>query len=253
MQKVEFKVGEEVYFLRMPNGKLRREAREYKDKVFKREMLKADAIFNHQVYNLLKTHGIWTEEKENRLKEVAIAIDEKLRLLSRGKTEQVPTIERLREIIIKEVRPLRFEQFALIGESRQFDDVTVESIANRSEIEYLTCFSLFTETDDHVYSSIDDFYAKIDEKYTQEGMSELNILIGNVNKNWQMDLPENKLLKKHGLINENGDYLLNGKIVDYEGRPLNEKGFLVNEAGEQVNEDGLRIDDNGEVIDYTDF
>ncbi len=263
MQKLEFKVkvGDEElgYFVRLPNGKLRKEAREYKNKVFKQEAFKVDengqstAIFNHQVYNLLKSHGIWTDEKDERLKEVSKQLEEKLRLLSKGKTDAVPTADKLREMIIKEVKPLRYEQFSLLSESRQFDNITVESLSNQAEIDYLTAHSTFTELDEEVYSSINDFYAKASEPYTDEALTSINIIIGNSNKNWIMDLPENKLLKKCGFMNEEGQYVLDGALVNSEGKKINDKGFLINEEGVQVNEDGDVIDDNGELVKFNDF
>lgn len=263
MQKLDFKVkvdGEENgYFVRLPSGKLRKEAREYKDKIFKREAFRVDengkstAIFNHQVYNLLKSHGIWTDEKDERLKEVSKLIEDKLRLVSKGKTDAVPTIDKLRDIVIKEIKPLRYEQFSLLSESRQFDNITVEFLANKAEIDYLTAYSTFTEYDDPVYSSIEDFYAKETEVYTDEAVNNINIIIGNSNKNWIMDLPENKLLKRHGLMNDEGQYLLNEQIVNADGKKINDKGFLVNDEGKPVNEDGDLIDDEGELLEVNDF
>lgn len=267
MSKVDFKVttkvdGQDVvteYYINTPSGKLRKEAREYKDRVFKREMFKVDengkniAVLSNQVYNLLKSHGVWTDDQEARLKEVTKQIEDKLNLVSKGKSEDVPTIERLREIIIKEIKALRVEQFDLVGKSRQMDNITVESIANTAETDYLTAFSTFDADGELVFKSLDDYYTKISEPLTEEANTQLQIVIGYINPNWLLELPENKLLKKHGLIDDKGNYLLNGVKVNADGKPVNDKGQLINEAGERINEYGDRLKDNGDLLDEVPF
>lgn len=263
MQKAEFKVKsgdeEKGYYVNMPSGKHRKEAREYKDRVFKREMLKVDengkniAVLSNQVYNLLKSHGVWTDEKEARVKEVSKLIEDKLRLVSKGKSEQVPTVEKLREIIVKEIKPLRIEQFELLGQSRQMDNLTVESVAAEAEIDYLVTQCTFDSDGERVYADLDDYQIKKNEPYTDEAINQLQILIGNANPNWLLDLPENKILKKYNLIDDKGNYIVNGVRVNSDGKPINEKGYLINEAGEQINEYGDRIDDEGNILDVVPF
>jgi len=263
MQKSEFtvKVGdtEQAYYVSMPSGKQRKEAREYKDRVFKREMLKIDengkniAVLSNQVYNLLKTHGVWTDEKEARVKELTKLIDEKIRLVSKGKSEAIPTVEKLREVVVKEIKPLRSEQFELLGQSRQMDNLTVESLAAEAEIDYLVAHCTFTSEGELVYSSLDDYYGKTNEPYTEEANIKLQILIGNINPNWIMDLPENKILKKYNLIDDKGNYIVGGVRVNSDGHPINEKGYRINAANEQINEYGDRIDDEGNILDSVDF
>ncbi len=271
MSKVDFKVttkvdGQDVvseYYINTPSGKLRKEAREYKDRVFRREMFKTDengkniAVLSHQVYNLLKSHGVWTDEQEARLKEVTKQIDEKLNLVSKGKSADVPTIERLREIIIKEIKALRVEQFDLVGKSRQMDNITVEAIANAAETDYLTAYCTFYNDDEHrgqlVFTSLDDYYAKATEPYAEEANIQLQTVIGYINPNWLLELPENKLLKKYGLIDDKGNYLLDGVKVNADGKKVNDKGQLINDAGERINEYGDRLNDDGELLDVTPF
>ncbi len=100
---------------------------------------------------------------------------------------------------------------------------------------------------------MEDFYAKETEPYTDEAVSSVNVIIGNSNKNWIMDLPENKLLKRHELMNDKGEYVLDGVLVNSDGKKINEKGFLVNKDGKQVNEDGDLIDDEGELLEVNSF
>lgn len=263
MQKTEFKVkidGEDKGFtVRLPSGKLRKEAREYRQLVFKKKMFEVDengkntAVLASKAYNTLKEMGVWTDEKEARVVELAKLIDEKLHLLSKGKSEQVPNALKLREIIIKEVKPMRSEQFELLGQSKQLDSVTVESIADEAEIDYLVSKSTFNDDLSPTFTSLEDLYSKVDEEYAKEARTQLQILIGMFNPNWFSDLPENKLLKKHNFIDEKGNYIIDGKLVNSDGKPINDKGQLVNENGEAVNDYGDLVNEEGDIIGAADF
>ena len=263
MQKAEFKVKvgyEEVeYSVKMPNGKLRREADEHRALIFKKKMFEVDengkntAVLASKAYNTLKEMGAWTDEKEARVIELGKLIEEKLRLLSKGKSDKVPTVQKLREIIIKEIKPLRAEQFDLLAQSKQLDSITVESIANEAEIDYLVAKCTYNQDLSLTFSSLDDYNSKSNEEYAREAKTQLQILMGIYNPNWYNELPENKMLKKHGFVNDKGQYVIDGNLVNSEGKRINDKGFLINDDGEQINEYGDLIDDEGNIKDAQDF
>ncbi len=266
MQKAEFKVKvgdeEKTFVVRMPTSKQRAEAREYKNRVFKREMFKLDengknaAILSNQVYNLMKANGIWTDEKEQEIKDITKKIEEMIRLLSKGKSDEVPTLEKFREIIVKEVKPLRAKQFELLGESRQYESLTVESIAGQAETDYLVFKCTYDQTDgadDQVFSSIEDVQTRSTEQVAQDAEIQLGILIGTINPNWVMELPENKLLKKKGFVDEKGRYILAGKLVNSDGKSINEDGYLIDGDGNLINDFGDKIDKEGNILGDTPF
>lgn len=261
MQKLEFKVkvGEEEknFVVRLPDGKLRKKAREEKARFFRLNALKEDCIFAHQIPDILKKKGLWSEQKEEEIQKVSRSIEELVRKLSKGKTESVPTKEVLKDIVLKEIKPLRNRQLELLGERSQLDSLSIESQAEQAEFNYLVANSTYyneVEKDGPVYSSVDDYIERADEPYSEEAGKKLAELIGNSNPNWYAELPENKLLIKHGFMNAEGKYIdKDGNLVNSEGKRINTLGYLVNENGEQVDSYGNKIDDEGNVIEYTEF
>ena len=258
MKKVEFtvKVGDEEvgYNVRMPDGKMRKKARELKTDYFRKEVFKDGVVFTHQLQDLLKRKGLWSDEKEEEIKTVTRDIEDKIKLLSKGKSEKVPNPQVLREIIVKEVKPLRNKQLQLLTERSQLDDLSIENASQQLEVDYLISECTYTAGDDKVFQSLEDYESRKDEPYAEEAGRKLSELIGLTSSNWVMDLPENKLLIKHKFMNTNGIYLdPQGNFISSDGRPVNEQGYFINSENEIIDDNGNRITENGEIIDYTEF
>lgn len=264
MKKVEFKITvdgvENTYFVREPSDKIRRLAGEYKAEVFKREAFKKDAIFAEQVTSLMREKGIWTDADEAELLAVSKELDEKLALLSKGKTKEVPTVSDLRRMVIEDVKALRAKQFRLLAKSNKYHEITVEAITEEAENDYLTAFCTFTEGDDPAFTSEADTsvpsleaYLNSNEDLKIEAGRQVAILLGTNDPDWALKLPENKILQKHKLLDDKGFYVLNGVRVNSDGKPINDKGQLVNDKGELVDDNGNLITENGEPVDYTKF
>ncbi len=267
MKKTEFSVkvkGEEQKFIiREPGDRLKREASEHKAEVFKREAFKKDengkliAVFADQVYNLMREKGLWSDEDEAELKKVSEELDSKIALLSKGKTAEVDTVAKLRDVVINQVKELRSKQFKLLAKSNKFHEISVEAVCNEAENDYLTCFSTFSVNEESggdgpAFTSLED-YKNADPDLKEEASRQMAIMLGTNDPDWFLKLPENKILLKHKLIDEKGHYILNGVRVNIDGKKINEKGFLINDNGEPIDENGNLTDENGEPLDYTPF
>lgn len=258
MQKAEFKVkvgDEEVgYYVVLPDGQTRKEAREFKADYFRKNAFKEGVYFTHQIQDLLKKKGLWSDDKEEEIKKVTRDIDDKIKLLQRGKSEKVPTKAALREIVIKEVKPLRTRQLELLSERSQLDGLSLESEAQQLELDYLVVKSTFTDMQDKVYKSLEDYKEKSDEPYTEAAGRELAKLIGFSNPDWFVTLPENALLIKHKFMNSKGLLIdEEGNTISADGKRIDDEGYYINENNERVDSDGARINSDGEQIDFVPF
>ncbi len=258
MQKAEFKVkvgDEEVgYYVVLPDGKTRKQAREVKADYFRKNAFKEGIYFTHQIQDLLKKKGLWSDEKEEEIKTVTKQIEDKLKLLQKGKSEAVPNKDKLREIVVKEVKPLRTKQLELLSERSQLDSLSLESESQQLELDYLVVQSTYTEMGDKVFQSLSEYKEKEDEPYTEAAGRELAKLIGMSNPDWFKDLPENKLLIKYKFMNEKGNYIdIDGNLISSDGKRINDKGYYINEAGEQIDDAGNKINDEGEVTEFVEF
>ena len=258
MQKTEFKVkvGDEElgYVVRLPDSKLRKSAREYKNDFFRKNAFKEGVYFQHQIQDLLKKKGLWTDEKEEEIKRVSREIEDKLKTLQKGKSESVPTAEALKEIIVKQVKPLRNKQLELLAERSQLDSLSLESEAQQIELDYLVAASTYTDMDDKVFSSIEDFREKEDTPYAEMASRKLAELIGLSNPNWLTELQENKLLIRHKFMNAEGRYIdKDGNFVSSDGKPVDKDGYYINAEGKRIDEDGNLINEDGEITEFTPF
>lgn len=258
MQKVEFKVkvGEEEqgYVVKLPDGKLRKKARELKADHFRKEAFKEGTVFTYQIPELLKRKGLWSDEKDEELKRLSKEIEEKLRGLSKGKTPQVPTKDILRSIILNEIKPLRTRQLELFSERSQLDSLSIESEAQQLEIDYLVVESTYTDMDDKVYEDLPDYKSRSDEPYTEIAGQKLVELMGLSDSNWAVSLPENKLLIKYKFMNEKGQYINeDGDLISADGKRIDSDGYYLNENNERIDEWGNAVDEKGEVILIEEF
>lgn len=264
VKKSEFKVNidgvEEVYFVRQPSDKIQRQAAEYKAEVFKREAFKPTAVFADQVYSLMREKGIWTDSDEAELKRVSKELEDKLTLLSKGKTKEIPTVADLRRVIVDDVKKLRAEQFKLLAKSNRYHDITVEAITEEAENDYLTAHCTFTEGDTFAFASQEDptvasldAYINANDTLKFESARQVAILMGTNDPDWALKLPENKILQKHKLLDEKGFYVSNGVRVNADGKPVNDKGQLINDKGDLVDNEGNIINEEGEPVEYTAF
>lgn len=262
MQKVEFTVkvdGEDKTFLvRMPDSKMRRKAKELKNEFFAKKAFEPDTVFANQVHELVKKKGLWSDAKDEEIKQVSKDIEEKIRLVSKGKSEKVPNRDALRKIIVDEVKPLRSKQLQLLAERSQLDDISLENAAQQLEIDYLISECTYEESGGDlgakVFSSLEDYKLKADEPYSEEAGRKLSELIGLSNPNWLVDLPENKILIKEKLMNDKGFYLnKDGDLISVDGKRINDKGFYIDADGNQVDSNGDKVNDEGDIIEYNSF
>ncbi len=258
MQKTEFtvKVGEEdkKFAVRLPDGKLRKKAREVKADYFRKNALKDTTIYQHQIQDLLKKKGLWSDEKEEEIKTVTRQIEDKLRLLSKGRSVEVPDTNKLREVVIKEVKPLRNKQLELLGERSQLDGLSIQSESEQVEFDFLLSESLYDELDERVFKSLEDYQTRTDEPFCEEAGRKLAELMGMSNPKWFEELPENKLLIKHKFLNTDGRYTdKDNNLVNAEGKRVDKDGYLLNEEGKRVDEYNNLLDDKGEIVGYVPF
>ncbi len=258
MKKVDFSVkvnDEELsYFVREPDAQTKKRARELKLDYFRENAFKEGTVFSHQILDLLKKKGLWSDEKEEEIKSVTRELEEKIRFVSKGKSADIPTKDVLREKIVKEIKPLRTKQLELYSERAQLDSLSIESAAQQLEFDYLVTNCTRTNMDDVVYKSLDDYKAKADEPYTELAGKKLAELIGQSDPEWWTKLPENKLLIKCKFMDAKGRYLNSkGELVNLDGKRINEDGFLINDKDEPIDEFGNLINSEGEVIGFVDF
>lgn len=132
------------------------------------------------------------------------------------------------------------------------DQQTAEAQADNARFNYYVASGLVYNEGERegqpVFRDLDDYLEHAGEPHAVAAATELmKLLMGD---DWRRKLPEYAFLLKYGFVDEQLRLIdpRSKKLIDTEGRPINEKGFLLNEAGEPVNEQGDRIDEEGNLL-----
>jgi len=210
--------------------------------------IKGGAILRDALDSLLREQGIWNDEKQNELIKLSKELDEIIIELKKGKSGQYKKMSEARKAAVR-ARQLRFAQNTLLSESRKLDTYTAESQAEQGRFDYLASVCL-KSGGERAFSSLDDYLEKSTEEWVKKCALELSYyLYPALERDWQDKLPENRFLKKYGMVNDDGS-LVNkeGKLVDENFKRINEEGRWVDEEGNLVNLDGKKIDEDGDEI-----
>ena len=129
----------------------------------------------------------------------------------------------------------------------EMDSKTVEGISENERLQYLIYATMvYKDTGKRFFNSFAEFTtSKID--VSEAATAVLNKIYG-LDKIEQDDPIEIKTMKRFGLMNEKGQFIKDGHLVDEDGRRINDKGHYLDEDGNRVNKFGQRIDDDGNFI-----
>lgn len=199
--------------------------------------LHAAAIFNRarktgvclrtQIDDWLEEQSIWSKEDRKKVQELEKSIEEKIEKLKKGKDENGESMKlsEARKLAL-EIKMERWRYNIYQLQKRTYDQYTVEGQTENARFDYIASLCILDEEGKRLFKSVDDYYEMADESYINEAAGKLaNIMFGN--ENYEKDLPENKFLLKHNLVND--------------------KGELINKKGEKINFDGNVVTENEKV------
>jgi hypothetical protein len=177
-------------------------------------------LLRSQVTDFLKSTGVWTQEDEDKIEQLNTEIDDLLAKLrkgglkvSEGRKLAIDTMEKRKDIV------------RISGKRQIFDDTTIEAFAENEKIDYLVYIcTVYADTGENYWNSFEDMKNdKLSHAYRSAAVAAYNVIY-NVNPEFEKRLPENRWLKKYGLIDDELNYLdrKTGKKVDRSGKPIEE-------------------------------
>lgn len=230
--------GKEVtYVIKKPNQKEITEAKIYSNKVAvnmlaEAEKSKTKVILRSQLDDMKERLGIWNKDKDELLDSIDKGITLKLRKLTNGgKKTRKECLE-----LANEISKLRGQKFELLLESRQLDELTLESTVENSNFDYLVSVCVRDEEGNNVFSSVEDYLEKKNNDLFVSCAAKLASMLYEYDDNMIKNLPENKFLNKLG-------------IIDADLRPVDKNGNFISQDGKRVNKDGRYVDENGDFVD----
>lgn len=229
------KVGDKevAFLLRTPSVKDKQEAQRVHNKAFQSALLNGDLV-RSKLDDMLRAQNLWDDTKQAEFKTVTSEIlDLEFKLKKGGIKKSVARSYCL------QLWQLRDQLRQLISIRNQYDNLTADAQGENAYDNYMVAVCT-------VYKDSGQPYFKSYDDYLNQGESEVALKAANmylhikygISENYELQLPENQILKKL-------------KLIDKDGRLVNDKGELVDADGKRIDEDGYRLDDNGNRLDFS--
>ena len=241
-----------TYNIVRPNAKQNSDAQIESNKAFAEAVAKK-APPRSKLRQIMEDAGVWSKDDDKKVKDLQDKLFDAEKKLARGAKSGLNKSEARKSAL--DMRVWRNDLLSLRLREIEYDNRSAESIADNAKFDYLVSVCTLDAEGNKVFSSLDDYYDKADEKYASECAKTLSeILYSDID--FAKDLPETNFLKKYKFADDKGR-LINekGKLIDSEGRLINEDGYYVDEYGARVDRDGNLLDDKGNIVadDFEEF
>jgi hypothetical protein len=238
---------EKVIYVKKPSPKETAEAKIYSN-IFATRLLntkdtngKPAIILRSQVDERLRALDVWSEKDEQDIKALAKEISTNERKLLVGGIKKSEG----RAIAI-EIIKLRQKQDEIFSKRGELDRITLESQIEQASFDCLVSLCLLSENGQRIFSSTEDYLNNVAQPYCYDGALKLSEIIYGKNEDPRKKLVEWQFLQKYGFVNENLEFVKDGKKIDAEtGLFVNDKGRYVDEFGNYINASGERINEDG--------
>ena len=207
-----------------------------------------------ELEKFMKEQNIWDDDKDKEQQKIISEIGQLERqLYVSGNGGKKLKASEGKNIAI-EMRIKRNELRDLIAEKMSLEQNTAESISDNSKFEYLVANCTFYENGQKVYTSLEDYQNRADDKLAFTVASSLAAMIYSVDKDFEAKLPENKFLKMFNFVNDDLN-LVNkeGDTVDLDGKRIDRNGYWLNDEGQRVDKDGNVLDENGNYVPTVEY
>ena len=228
------------YVIKPVNAAASIEAQKIYNKAFKRS-IEEGAILKKSLEDHMRRQGLWDdskqEEYESLLKKSA-GIEYKIKNGEYKKASEV----RDKSIELKKIRN---QLTSLLMIRNSMDSTTADGHADNERFFYLVTACIYDyETQKPVYTSLDDYHERSETELAGKCASEFANFAYGLEENYEDKLIENKILKKLGLLDEEGH------LTNKKGERVDLDGNLLNSDGARIDKDGNRIDiNNNPIID----
>lgn len=202
-------------------------------------------LSRQQLDQYLNDLGIWTEKEIRQFLQLQLELRSLELKLKAGGIK----ISEAKNIALT-MKTKRAALLVLYSRRSQFDEITIESMADNKKFKFLiTKCIVVDETDMPFFASIEDYETKQNEKSAIDAATALAGYLYGYNKQTEANLVENKWLQQFNFADEHGRLIDNcGRLIDIDGRLINNDGRFIDEQGKFVDNQGRPIDENGDFI-----
>jgi hypothetical protein len=227
-----------------PSYKVQNQASLLRTRTFA-EAVKSGSILRTELDHYMKDRGMWDEEKQKQLEQYDNKINELTLKLKKGGIK----LSDGRSIAL-EIKKLRGARRDLLVDRTSLDSNTAEGQSENESLNYLVSRCIvYNDSGEPYFKTYEEFLENRNNTIARAGFSAYIELISDISLDFENTLPENNFLRKYKFIDEKGRFInKEGKLVDVDGRLVDEKGRWVNTEGKYVDKDGNLIDDDGNYL-----
>ncbi len=187
----------------------------------------------------LLSRGVWSEESSKRFTDIAVELRNLEVKLRQGGMKVLEG----REHAIR-MFELREEQIKIYQERKQYDSLTIESLAEEHKLSFILSKCTFREDGKTFYfSTLDECINKNAEVASIQAATILFNMIYQTGEDVMDKMYEINWLQKYDLMDDKK------RLVNKEGQLVSKENELVNDVGLLIDGDGKRIDMLGHKID----
>ncbi len=240
--------------IKRPNNNLLKASDRERARVWN-ECLLDNILTKKELDLFMEKRGIWDKEKQKKEKGITKEITDLELKLYRGENGKRPSLSRGKELAIQ-MRQKRVELLNLITERNALQENTAEALADNAKFDYLVAHCTYQEDGETLFfASLDDYNNNAENDIAFAAGTALGEIMYNLDSDFEMNLPENKFLKKFNLVDEKGTLCdADGNLVDVEGKIVDKEGYYLDEKGNRVDKNGVPLTEDGEyeIVDYVD-
>lgn len=246
--KTKVEVNGKVLFVKKPGYKELSEAKLYSAKMFNQARING-AMLKKQLWDHMKKNGMWSDEQQTELETLINFISDTTTELEKGKRGKFKKLSDVRQAAI-DIRIARIKERLLLSEYTDLESLTIEGISDQAHFDALISHCVYNEDGTKTFSSIDDYFEQASEDWARACAEELSyFLYPNLSRDWEKNLPENKVLVKYNLVDKDLRLInKDGKLVDKNYKVIDENGNYIDNDGHVINDEGNKIDQDGKVI-----
>lgn len=249
--KIKLADKETEFLVKSPSINDQREAQKVYNQAFT-DAIKSKCVVRAKMDELLEDQGLWNQDKQIKFNKLQQDILDSERKLAKGGI----SLKEAREIAIQMKRD-REEIRSLISVRTSLDNHSAEGQADNARFNYLVSVCLvYNDSNKQPYfSSMEDYLNRSNEEVAIVAAQHLASMLYGLDNDYELNLPENKFLKKYKFIDDKLRYInKQGQLTDADGRLVDENGRYVDADGNFVDKFGNRVDKDGEyVVDHQPF
>jgi hypothetical protein len=235
---------EKEMLVRSPSLTDQREAQKVYNQAFT-DAIKSKSVVRAKLDDLLQDQGLWNDEKQAKFSALQKELLDGEKRLAKGGF----SLNEAKDLAVK-MKGIRDEIRDLISVRTSLDNHSAEGQADNARFNYLVSACLvYNDTKQPYFNSMEEYLNRAGEEAALLGAQNLANMLYGLDNDYELNLPENKFLKKYKFIDEKLRFLdKKGRFIDAEGRLIDADGRFIDDQNNFVDKYGNKVDADGEYV-----